>query len=138
MALLDTTVYVDLRGRGGKARKMEAEAQVLELLRNGETLFTSRVNIAEIYVGVELSRESDKELSALQDYVTWVSVLELDDNSARQFGRVRAELQKRGKLVGDMDILIAAVAMANGHAVVTRNRSHFAEIPGLTVISYGK
>lgn len=36
VALLDTTVYVDLRGRGGKARKLEAEEIVQQLLRDGE------------------------------------------------------------------------------------------------------
>jgi predicted nucleic acid-binding protein len=38
--------------------------------------------------------------------------------------------------VGDMDVLIAAVAMANGHILVTRNINHFAQIPGLGLDSY--
>jgi tRNA(fMet)-specific endonuclease VapC len=137
MALLDTTVYVDLRGRGGKAQKLEAEVIVRRLLRDGEMLFTSRVNVAEIYVGVELSRDPVGEQSALHDFLTWVGVLELDNAAARQFGRVRAELQRRGRLVGDMDILIAAIALANGHAIVTRNKAHFTDVPGLAIISYG-
>jgi tRNA(fMet)-specific endonuclease VapC len=137
VALLDTTVYVDLRGRGGNTRRREAEAIMQQLLRDGQTLFTGRINVAEIYVGVELSRDRDKELAALREYLTRVEVLELEDAAARQFGRVRAELQRRGKLVGDMDILIAAIALANGHAVVTRNKAHYADVPGLSIISYG-
>ena len=137
MALLDTTVYVDLRGRGGAARRAQAEEIMRRLLQEGDTLVTSRVNVAEIYIGVELSDDRQKEQKALDDYLAWIALLELDDAAAKRFGRIRAELQKSGRLVGDMDILIGAIALANGHAVVTRNAAHFANMPGLTVISYG-
>ena len=137
MALLDTTVYVDLRGRGGAARKAEAEEIMRQLLLDGETLVTSRVNVAEIYIGVELSDDPRKEQAALDEYLAWIGVVELDDAAARHFGRIRAYLQKRGRLVGDMDILIGAIALANGHAVVTRNQGHYSNMPGLTVIGYG-
>jgi len=35
-----------------------------------------------------------------------------------------------------MDVLIAATAMAAGHNLVTRNPSHFADIPHLRVEAY--
>jgi len=35
-----------------------------------------------------------------------------------------------------MDLVIASVALANGHSVVTRNIRHFAGLPGLVVHSY--
>jgi len=137
MALLDTTVYVDIHGRGGAKRRAEAEAIMRELVRRGETLVTSRINVAEMYIGVELGDHPAEERKALVDYLTWISVIEFDDAAARQFARVRAMLQRSGKLVGDMDMLIGGVALANGHSVVTRNVEHFAAMPGLTVIGYG-
>jgi tRNA(fMet)-specific endonuclease VapC len=137
MALLDTTVYVDIHGRGGAKRRAEAEEMTRRLLRDGETLVTSRLNVAEIYVGLELGDDPAYEKLAMENYFAWVAVLDFDDAAARQYARVRAALQKSGNLVGDMDILIGAVALANGHAVVTRNTDHFAKMPGLTVIGYG-
>jgi tRNA(fMet)-specific endonuclease VapC len=137
MALFDTTVFIDLGGRGGKRRQVETETLVRQLLAGGDSLFTTRVNVAELYAGAELSNDPVAEHKAIQDYLTWIGVIEFDDRAARQFGRLRSDLQKRGRLVGDMDILIGAIALANGHSVVTRNVAHFAEMPGLTVISYG-
>ena len=137
MALLDTTVFVDLGGRGGKKRRAEAEAFIRQLLSGGESLYSSRVNVAELYVGAELSDDPAAERKAILDYLTWIGIFEFDDRAAREFGRLRAGLQRRGRLVGDLDILIGAIALANGHAVVTRNPAHFANLPGLTVISYG-
>ena len=138
MALLDTTVFVDLGGRGGKKRKAEAQDILQRLLATGDTLFTSRVNIAELYVGAELDDEPVKAAEAIKDYLTWIAVLELDDNAARRFAGIRADLQRRGRLVGDLDILIGGIALAHGQIVVTRNARHFKEMPGVTVIGYGK
>ena len=138
MALLDTTVFVDLHGRGGARRMAEAEAAIRDLLAVGEILVTSRVNIAEIYSGVELGKAPQKELKSLQDYLAWVAILELDDSAARYFGKMRAELQRQGKLVGDLDILIGGIALANGHSVLTRNVDHFSRLLGVKVIAYGK
>jgi tRNA(fMet)-specific endonuclease VapC len=137
MALLDTTVYVDLRGRGGARRKAEAEAIIRQLIQAGDMLVTSRVNVAEILCGVELPNDRPNEQKAVNDYLARIGVLELDDQAARRFAVIRADLQKRGRLAGDMDTLIGAIALANGHAIVTRNSAHFANMPGLTVIGYG-
>lgn len=55
----------------------------------------------------------------------------------RLFAQLRAEQQRSGRMLGDMDTLIAATSLANGHALlVTRNPSHFAGIGALTVESY--
>jgi tRNA(fMet)-specific endonuclease VapC len=137
MALLDTTVFVDLGGRGGKKRRREAEAIVRQLLSDGESLYASRINVAELYVGAELSNDPVAEYKAILDYLTWIGILEFDDRGAREFGRLRADLQRRGLLVGELDILIGAIARANGQVLVTRNPAHFINMPGLIVIRYG-
>ena len=137
MALLDTTVFVDLGGRGGKKKKAEAQEMLRQLISQGETLLTSRINVAELYVGVELGDDPARELAAIQDHLSWIGVLELDDSAARSFGIIRADLQRRGKLIGDLDLLIAGIAITNGESVVTRNLAHFQNVPGLKVIGYG-
>ena len=93
--------------------------------------------MAELYVGVELSNHPSDEANAIDAFLQWIAVLELDDKATRNFGRIRADLQRRGKLVGDLDILIGAIALANGQSVVTRNPEHFRTMPALTVIGYG-
>lgn len=41
-----------------------------------------------------------------------------------------------GESIAELDALIAAVALANGQALVTRNRKHFERVPELEVIAY--
>ncbi|HVX85202.1 MAG TPA: hypothetical protein VH253_10495 [Phycisphaerae bacterium] len=61
MALLDTTVFLDLGGKHGRRYRAPAEAMIRQLLAGGETLMSSRVNLAELYVGVELADDPARE-----------------------------------------------------------------------------
>ena len=64
-------------------------------------------------------------------------ILELDAIAARRYGQVHAQLQAAGRPAGGpADMPIAAVALANGQSLVTRNVRHFATVPGLTFIGY--
>jgi predicted nucleic acid-binding protein len=64
------------------------------------------------------------------------AVLELDEDAARRFGAITARPYRLGRPAGDLDVLVAAVALAHGQSLVTRNPKHFADLPGLTVHAY--
>ncbi len=51
--------------------------------------------------------------------------------NAKEFARMSAELQKAGKIIGDLDILIASIVIGEKDILFTRNISHFDQIPGL-------
>ena len=51
---------------------------------------------------------------------------------------VYADLHRRGLLIGDCDILIAATALEYGLVVSTNNEAHFRRVPGLTVDNWLK
>lgn len=136
MAVLDTSVLLDLSGRGGRRRERLARERVRELDVSGHTLVTTRFNAAELWVGVDRSRDRRSEAGRVERLLGPLPVLEFDAGSARLFGRVTAHLLDRGRPVGDMDVLIAAVTLEHGHALLTANPSHFREIPGLEVLTY--
>jgi len=56
-----------------------------------------------------------------------------DEKSAEQAARIRRHLEKAGKKVGPLDILIAGTAQANGAVLVTNNVKEFSRVPGLEV-----
>ena len=58
-------------------------------------------------------------------------VLRIDEPAAEQFGRLKAILRREGRLIGDIDVFIAGVALCHGLTVVTNNISHFERIPEL-------
>jgi tRNA(fMet)-specific endonuclease VapC len=49
------------------------------------------------------------------------------------YARVRAALQRIGRPIGTMDLMIAAHAVSEGATVITNNVRHFADVPGLKV-----
>lgn len=136
MACLDTTVLLDLQGRSGRGKKRRAAELVRRLVAAGEDLVTTRFNVAELWVGVERSSDPKREESRVEKLLAGLGILEFDAAAARVFGAVTAHLQKLGRPAGDMDVLIASVAIANDHILVTRNAKHFADIPGLGVECY--
>lgn len=63
-------------------------------------------------------------------------ILEFEQRAAGEFGRIKAALLAIGRPSGDLDMLIAAVCIANGQNIITRNPKHFVDVPGLVVESY--
>lgn len=133
MACLDTTFLIDLAGGGGKRRKSMATAKLRDLVSRGETLVTTQFNVAELYVGVNRADDHESEERAVAAVLAGLRILGFDDRAARLFGRLTAHLQSIGRPAGDMDVLIAATALAAGQSLVTRNPTHFANVPELVV-----
>ncbi len=135
MACLDTTFLVDLQRQNTEFGRRAAR-RIVDLAGRGETLATSRMNAAELYLGVELAKDRRRELESVHRLLSNLEILSFDDRAAWVFARATAHLRRIGRPAGDMDVLIAATALANGHCLVTRNASHFAAIPHLLVETY--
>jgi len=135
MACLDTTILIDLAGRSDRLRKRALE-KLKELVKSGESLVTTRFNVAELYIGIARSDNPRAEEAVVHSLLADFGILEFDDKAAWVFGQITAYLQNAGQPAGDMDVLIAATAMAAGHSLITRNISRFANIPQLVVEQY--
>jgi tRNA(fMet)-specific endonuclease VapC len=137
MACLDTTVLVDLL-RSNRDRKRRALKKLEELSSRGESLVTTRLNVAELYVGVELSDDPGRDYRQIHEILGDLDgILEFDDLAARSFGQIAAFLRRAGRPTGDLDILIAATSLAAGNSLlITHNSTHFSFIPGILVESY--
>lgn len=123
----------------GKAQRLTHAAalrKVAEVIRRGDALYTTRLNVAELWVGIERAANRAAELAQVTTVLQSVVVLELEAASAEQYGKVQRHLFGLGLPIGDMDALIAAVCVVNRQNLVTRNPKHFANIPGLVVETY--
>ncbi|HEY0739792.1 MAG TPA: type II toxin-antitoxin system VapC family toxin [Herpetosiphonaceae bacterium] len=65
-------------------------------------------------------------------------ILPLSDAVIVRGAEIYADLHRRGELVGDADILIAATALVAGYGLVTNNERHFARISDLTIVNWLK
>jgi predicted nucleic acid-binding protein len=136
VACLDTSVLIDLL-RPPSHKLHRAASDVLVSHLNGtEDLCTTRLCEAELLVGVHRCRDRAAELARVQRILWGFVLLEFDAAAAEHFGPIKAHLMNIGRPAGDMDVMIASVAIANGHSLLTRNRRHFADIPGLQIYSY--
>jgi predicted nucleic acid-binding protein len=134
--MLDTSVLIDVAKGGRSPESRRAQGELLTRLRAGDTLFTSRLNEAEFRIGSFRSTDPARETAKIDAVLAATVILDFDALAARIFARIKAAVLSIGKFPGDMDVLIAAVALANGEPLLTRNPRHFADIPGLVVESY--
>jgi len=100
-----------------------------------EGLGLSVVALAELYEGVHYSRDPVQSEAKLNDFLESVSIVGVDEATAKIFGRERGRLRAEGMLIGDMDLLIAATALRYNLTLLTNNRRHFDRIENLRIES---
>ena len=96
---------------------------------------TSSITLGELIYGAHRLGERAAELVGRieETLLPNLAVLPFDALAARRYGELRAELERRGMPIGDADMRIAAIALANAVVVVTGNVRHFELVPGLSV-----
>ena len=127
-ALIDTDWVIHyLHGHAAIVARLD------ELQPQGLAL--SVISLAELYEGVYYSRDPEGDEQDLTDFLRGVTVLGLDTDIAKMFGRERGRLRAAGTLIGDLDLLIGATALHHQLTLLTNNRSHFERIDGLRIES---
>ena len=91
----------------------------------------SAITYAELAHGVEKRQAREKNRVALMLLLSEIQIVSFDDLAAQVYGVVKADLQKKGTLIGPMDTLIAAHAKALNLTLVTNNTKEFARVDGL-------
>src|SRR3954453_11220890 len=125
--LLDTNVCVEiLRGRN------------LAVIRQLAATSASDVRLcsvvkAELFHGAHRSRDSQANLTKVEDFARQFTSLPFDDDAAHEYGRIRAELEASGAAIGPNDLLIAAIALVHGLTLVTHNTREFSNLAGLAL-----
>jgi tRNA(fMet)-specific endonuclease VapC len=125
--LLDTNVCI--RYLNGRSEAVKREL----LVRRREDLVMCSVVKAELCYGAFKSRNPERNLERQSSFTEEFTSLPLDDNAAKVYGRIRADLERIGRPIGPNDLLIAAIAIANNVTLVTHNIREFGQINGLTV-----
>jgi tRNA(fMet)-specific endonuclease VapC len=124
--LLDTNICVFA---------IKKNAGVLSALKKHKDkgLYISAITLSELEHGVCNSLYQEKNRIALTNFLSLITLLAYDDMAAHEYGKIRADLQKRGCIIGNMDMLIAAHAKSVNMTLVTNNTKEFARIHGLTI-----
>jgi tRNA(fMet)-specific endonuclease VapC len=93
----------------------------------------STITLAELQYGIQKSSLPDKDLIALNQFITPLEVVEFDYNATIQYGIVRAILEKKGTPIGPLDTLIGSHPLSLGATIVNNNVKEFERIEGLKI-----
>ena len=123
MIIADTDVLIDfLRGFDPVADRIEsALAQGLSI---------TAISAFELWDGSVGSKKREK---AVSDLIAAMKILPLDAASAKRAAAVRQHLKRKGRTLGMADSLIAGICLEKQAPLLTRNRRHFEDVPGLAL-----
>jgi tRNA(fMet)-specific endonuclease VapC len=93
----------------------------------------SAISLGELEYGVSKSRNRERNRNALVNFVSGFDILPFDDRDAEVFGIIRAELERRGQVIGSYDMQIAAQAISHGIILVTNNTGEFERIKEIKI-----
>ena len=93
----------------------------------------SVISKSELLHGVEVSPRRVHDAAALQAFLPYDEVLEFPNDAAVHYAQIRAELKKRGQMIGANDLFIAAHARSLGLRLVTNNTAEFGRVKGLAL-----
>ena len=96
-----------------------------------EDICVSSVTYAELVHGVEKSAAVEKNRLALLMLLANIEILNFDVDAADCYGKIKADLDKKGTPIDPLDMMIAGHAMSMGYAVVTNNVKEFSGVQGL-------
>ncbi len=130
--LLDTNICIYI------IKKKPAE--VFEKFKNltiGDVGISS-ITLAELQYGIEKSSNAEKNREALEKFLTPIEIIDYGYEATLEYGKIRAELEKKGIVIGSLDMLIASHAKSLGMILVTNNVREFERVAGLKIENWTK
>jgi tRNA(fMet)-specific endonuclease VapC len=129
--LLDTNVasYI-IRGNVPSVDRWLAKVPVANV-------FISTVTEGELRYGVARRPDATRLETLVEDFLLTVTILPWDSAAAKQYGWLRASLEREGRPMGNLDMMIGAHALATGAVLVTNDRA-FTRIKNLKVADWTK
>lgn len=122
--MLDTNIVIYVI----KRRPLEA----LETFnRHAGQMCISSITFAELMHGAEKSSRPEHNLRQVEDFFSRLEVLDYGRKAALHYGEIRADLERRGVVIGVNDLHIAGHARSEGLTLVTNNLREFQRVAGL-------
>ncbi len=106
----------------------------IESLEKGG-LAASVVSVAELYEGIYYSTNPANKEKVLNDFLSGISTLGIEDEVCKVFGKERGRLRQEKKMIGDFDLLIASTCLHHRLTLLTNNRKRYEMVDGLKILS---
>jgi len=103
---------------------------VLEKIKEKSKLgiYISALTVAELEYGIENSKKIEDNRISLLKYLSLFNILPFDDEDAIPYGKLKSKLRREGRIIGPIDMLLAAQAISKDLIFVTNNTKEFERI----------
>jgi tRNA(fMet)-specific endonuclease VapC len=125
--LLDANIVIYIR-----QKRPEAVLRRFGRIRPGEAAM-SVIAYGELIYGAMKSSQRKTALDRLRELSHVLPALPMPEKAAETYGFIRADLERRGEMIGNNDLWIAAHALALGLTLITNNEREFRRVRGLKV-----
>ncbi len=98
----------------------------------------SAITFSELEYGVQKSKYIEKNKIALTSFLSPIEILSFNQKAALKYGKIRANLEKQGKIIGAYDLMIGAHALAENLTLITNNENEFKRISKLSIENWSK
>ena len=108
--------------------------EVLKIFNtNASRMAISSITLSELIYGAEKSPNADKNLEAIEEFISHLDVLPYDAKASQHYGQIKATLERKCEIIGENDIHIAAHAISQGLILVTNNLHEFKRVANLAL-----
>jgi len=128
MVCLDTSFIIALM-RGDQS----ALAKLGEYTASDTRLTTTPITACELFKGAYKSVRRENELQKVKKMLSFLEMLDFSVDASVCYGRLMASEGLRGAPIGDLDAMIAGIAITHGESIITSNRKHFERVEGLQI-----
>jgi predicted nucleic acid-binding protein len=102
-----------------------------------QCLAISVITLGEVYEGAFTSVNPQAHIDGFRQTLPSYRVLPVTEPISERFAEVRSFLRRRGQLISDFDMLIAATAIHHKLTLLTFNLRHFERVPDLRIYRTG-
>jgi tRNA(fMet)-specific endonuclease VapC len=131
---LDTSFIIDLL-REQRRDVFGPAHRALEVMSD-DPLGVSVFVVSELEVGVLSCAQPERERAIVGTLADALIVAYPDKRFPSAYAEILLSMNRKGKAIATMDLLIGVTALIEGASLLTRNTRHFEAIPGLDVVSY--
>lgn len=123
--LIDTNICIYLMKE--KPRSVAERFRQLDI----EDVVISEITVSELLFGIAKSQQKSKNQERLTHFLRPFTILPYKEPASQAYAKLRADLERRGQVIGALDMLIAGQAIAENLTLVTNNTKEFQRINGL-------
>ncbi|MFB3888806.1 MAG: type II toxin-antitoxin system VapC family toxin [Candidatus Bathyarchaeia archaeon] len=128
--ILDTDLLIALM-----QGKKDANKTMQCLEEKNDRIATTVISAYELFKGADISSKPERNLTKTKNLLSSIEILGLTLQACQEASDIYREMRSGGCLIGEFDVLIAAIAKTNCEAILTRDK-HFKNVKGLNVANW--